>query len=144
MSVSTLFAGLAGHLVRVGPVLALEWQYRSGSTKRTVRSGSTPAIACQGLRLAGHRDGIPAPGSPQFHHTIAVTQLRATVDVRIHYSFEPENARTPGEPLAGPGHLQARRLPPPPPPAHPEQLRQRILRTMAAVRKYAEAHAADA
>ena len=26
-----------------------------------------------------------------FHHTIAVRQLKATVDVHIHYSFEPED-----------------------------------------------------
>jgi uncharacterized protein YndB with AHSA1/START domain len=38
--------------------------------------------------------GYQPPGSLDFHHTIAVSQLRATVDVHIHYSFEPENAGT--------------------------------------------------
>ena len=30
--------------------------------------------------------GFQPPGSLDFHHTITVTQLRATVDVHIHYS----------------------------------------------------------
>jgi uncharacterized protein YndB with AHSA1/START domain len=38
--------------------------------------------------------GFRPPGSIDFHHTIRVTQLRATVDVHIHYSFEPEGADT--------------------------------------------------
>lgn len=33
--------------------------------------------------------GFQSPGSLDFHHTLAVNQLRATVDVRIHYSLEP-------------------------------------------------------
>ena len=32
--------------------------------------------------------GFQPPGAIDFHHTIAVRQLRATVDVHIHYSFE--------------------------------------------------------
>ena len=32
--------------------------------------------------------GFQPPGSVDFHHTIHVRQLRATVDVHIHYSFE--------------------------------------------------------
>lgn len=32
--------------------------------------------------------GFQPPGSLDFRHTIAVRQLRATVDVHIHYSFE--------------------------------------------------------
>jgi hypothetical protein len=35
--------------------------------------------------------GFQPPGSIDFHHTITVSQLRATVDVHIHYSLEPEN-----------------------------------------------------
>jgi hypothetical protein len=31
------------------------------------------------------------PRSIDFHHTITVKQLRARVDVHIHYSFEPES-----------------------------------------------------
>jgi len=38
--------------------------------------------------------GFRPPGSLDFHHTITVPQLRATVDVHIHYSFELENAST--------------------------------------------------
>jgi hypothetical protein len=33
--------------------------------------------------------GFQPPGSLDFDHTIDVPQLRATVDVHIHYSFEP-------------------------------------------------------
>jgi uncharacterized protein YndB with AHSA1/START domain len=32
--------------------------------------------------------GFQPPGSLDFHHTIHVRQLRASVDVHIHYSFE--------------------------------------------------------
>ena len=32
--------------------------------------------------------GDQPPGSIHFHHTIRVSQLRATVEVHIHYSFE--------------------------------------------------------
>jgi hypothetical protein len=35
--------------------------------------------------------GFQPPGSLDFHHAIAVPQVRATVDVHIHYSIEPEN-----------------------------------------------------
>jgi uncharacterized protein YndB with AHSA1/START domain len=38
--------------------------------------------------------GFQPPGSLDFHHTISVHQLRATVDVHIHYSFEPEDGST--------------------------------------------------
>jgi hypothetical protein len=38
--------------------------------------------------------GFQPPGSIDFHHTITVPQLRATVDVHIHYSFEPGGAGT--------------------------------------------------
>ena len=33
--------------------------------------------------------GFQPPGALDFHHTIFVGQLRARVDVHIHYSFEP-------------------------------------------------------
>jgi hypothetical protein len=39
--------------------------------------------------------GFQPPGSLDFHHTITVHQLRATVDVHIHYSFEPGGGGTP-------------------------------------------------
>jgi hypothetical protein len=38
--------------------------------------------------------GFQPPGALDFHHTIAVPQLRATADVHIHYSLELESAGT--------------------------------------------------
>jgi Polyketide cyclase / dehydrase and lipid transport len=38
--------------------------------------------------------GFQRPGSLDFHHTIRVKQVRATVEVHIHYSFEPEREGT--------------------------------------------------
>lgn len=38
--------------------------------------------------------GYQPPGSLDFQHTIHVNQLNATVDVHIHYSFEPEDGGT--------------------------------------------------
>jgi hypothetical protein len=38
--------------------------------------------------------GFQPPGSLDFHHTIEVPQLRATVDVHIHYSLEPGGPQT--------------------------------------------------
>ena len=38
--------------------------------------------------------GFQPPGALDFHHTIGVRQLRATVDVHIHYSFEPDGTGT--------------------------------------------------
>ncbi len=38
--------------------------------------------------------GFQPPGAIDFHHTIHVSQLRATVDVRIHYSFERDGPTT--------------------------------------------------
>jgi hypothetical protein len=35
--------------------------------------------------------GFQPPGSIDFHHTITVKQLRATIDVHIHYSFEKQD-----------------------------------------------------
>ena len=40
--------------------------------------------------VTGHRP----PGSIDFHHTIGVRLLRATIDVHIHYSLEPADHRT--------------------------------------------------
>jgi hypothetical protein len=42
--------------------------------------------------------GFQPPGSIDFHHTITVRQLRAMVDVHIHYSFEPAEVMN-GEPI---------------------------------------------
>jgi hypothetical protein len=38
--------------------------------------------------------GFQPPGSLDFHHTIAVRQLRTTVDTHIHYSIEVAGAAT--------------------------------------------------
>jgi hypothetical protein len=38
--------------------------------------------------------GFQPPGSIDFHHVIHIGQLRATVDVHIHYSFEWEGQST--------------------------------------------------
>ncbi|HEX3835018.1 MAG TPA: SRPBCC family protein, partial [Solirubrobacteraceae bacterium] len=38
--------------------------------------------------------GFQPPGSLDFHHTIDVNQLKATVDVHIHYSFEGQDSGT--------------------------------------------------
>ena len=87
--------------------------------------------------------GFQPPGSLDFHHTIAVTQPRATVDVHIHYSFEPENASTRVSrwlvlDIAMPAIFRPlRRL-------IISSFDKENLRTMTAVKKYAEAHAGDA
>jgi len=87
--------------------------------------------------------GFQPPGSLDFHHTIAVTQLRATVDVHIHYSFEPENASTRVSrwlvlDISMPAIFRPlRRL-------IISSFDKENLRTMAAVKEYAEAHAGDA
>jgi hypothetical protein len=44
----------------------------------------------------GSVTGFRPPGSLDFQHTIHVRELRATVDVHIHYSFEP-SGRDAGE-----------------------------------------------
>lgn len=38
--------------------------------------------------------GFQPPGSVDFHHTIRVRQLRATIDVHIHYSLEAGDGAT--------------------------------------------------
>jgi hypothetical protein len=38
--------------------------------------------------------GFQSPGSLDFHHTIRIRQLWATVDVHIHYSFEAHEGDT--------------------------------------------------
>jgi hypothetical protein len=87
--------------------------------------------------------GFQPPGSLDFHHTITVTQLRATVDVHIHYSFEPGNDSTQVTRWLVLDITM---------PAITRPLRRLILssfdkenlRTMAEVKKYAEAHTGDA
>ena len=86
--------------------------------------------------------GFQPPGSIDFRHTIGVRQLRATVDVHIHYSFEKE----------GQGTLVTRWLVldvsmpivfRPLRPLITSRFDRENLRTMAAVKQYAEAHAGD-
>jgi uncharacterized protein YndB with AHSA1/START domain len=47
-----------------------------------------------GKSWRGTVTGFQPPGSLDFHHTIQVSQLRATVETHIHYSFEPEPGGT--------------------------------------------------
>jgi hypothetical protein len=87
--------------------------------------------------------GFQPPGSLDFHHTIAVTQLRATIDVHIHYSFEPEDASTRVSrwlvlDISMPAIFRPlRRL-------IISSFDKENLRTMVAVKEYAEVHAGDA
>ena len=91
----------------------------------------------------GSVTGFQPPGSIDFHHTIRVRQLRTTVDVHIHYSFEEEGQGTVvsrwlildfSMPLA----FRPLR------PAITSRFDKENRRTMAAVKQYAEAHAGDA
>ena len=83
--------------------------------------------------------GFVPPGSIDFHHTIRVGQLRATVDVHIHYSFEAESGGT---------YLRRWLVLDITLPIVARPFRSLItasfdkenLRTMAAVKEYAEAH----
>lgn len=47
-----------------------------------------------GKSWQGTVTGFQPPGALDFHHVIKVSQLRATVDVHIHYSLEPGQAVT--------------------------------------------------
>lgn len=95
-----------------------------------------------GKNWRGSVVGFQHPGSLDFHHTIRARQLRATVDVHIHYSFEQE----------GPSTLVTRWLVLDfTMPIAFRPLRAVVigkfdkenLRTMAAVKEYAEAHATE-
>jgi hypothetical protein len=85
--------------------------------------------------------GFQPPGSIDFHHTISVRQLRATVDVHIHYSLEPDDGATGITrwlvlDIAMPVAVRPlRRL-------ITASFDKENVRTMAAVRQYAEAHSA--
>jgi hypothetical protein len=90
----------------------------------------------------GEVTGFQPPGSVDFHHTITVRQLRATVDTNIHYSFEPATAGTRVTRwlvLSIDMPLFFR-------PLRPLIIRSydtENLRTLAALAEYAEAHADD-
>src|ERR1700722_16271685 len=128
------------------------WLPASGQFGRTadvepypVRAGSRYHDGKPGQRGKdwwGTVTGFQPPGSLDFHHTIAVSQLRATVDVHIHYSFEPDQAGTRVSRWLVLDVAMPTLLPP---------LRRLIVsrfdkenvRTMDAVKKYAEAHDGD-
>ena len=83
--------------------------------------------------------GFQPPGSVDFHHTISVRQLKATVDVHIHYSLGPDNGTTGVTrwlvlDIAMPAVLRPlKRL-------ITASFDKENVRTMAALRQYAEAH----
>ncbi len=83
--------------------------------------------------------GFQPPGSIDFHHVIYIRQLRTTVDVHIHYSFEPEGQGTLVNrwlvlDIVMPAILRPlRRL-------IAQSFDKENIRTMDAVKKYAEAH----
>ncbi len=49
---------------------------------------------CAGKDWWGTVTGFQPPGALDFHYVIHVAQVRATVDVHIHYSLEQEGGRT--------------------------------------------------
>jgi hypothetical protein len=93
----------------------------------------------QGKGWWGTVTGFQPPGSLDFHHVIHVKQLGATVDVNIHYSFEPQADGT---------HVTRKLVLDIKMPVYTRPLRPFItssfdkenLRTMAAVKSYAETH----
>ena len=90
----------------------------------------------------GSVTGFQPPGSVDFHHTIEVRQLRATVDVHIHYSFEREDRGT----LVTRWLVLDFAMPMVFRPLRPlitASFNKENLRTMAAVKHYAEAQAGD-
>ena len=85
--------------------------------------------------------GFQPPGSIDFNHTIKITQLRTTVDVHIHYSFEQEGDGTRVNRwllLDVTMPLIARPLRP----VIISKFDKENVRTMAAVKRYAEARPA--
>ena len=91
----------------------------------------------------GEVTGYQPPGSLDFHHTIAVSELRAVVDVHIHYSIEPDDKGTRISrwlvlDITMPALLRPlRRL-------IVSSFDKENLRTMAALASYAEAHSSTA
>jgi hypothetical protein len=90
----------------------------------------------------GSVTGFRPPGSIDFHHIIRVRQLRATVDVHIHYSFEQDDQGT----VVNRWLVLDLRMPVALRPLRPlitSAFDKENLRTMAAVKQYAEAHTAE-
>jgi hypothetical protein len=75
-----------------------------GDVRRHDRRGALPRSTWESLsrrparrawkRGWGTVTGFQPPGSVDFHQTIPVSQLRAIVDVHIHYSLEQMDGRT--------------------------------------------------
>jgi hypothetical protein len=87
----------------------------------------------------GNGHWVPAPGSLDFHHTIQVSQLKATLDTHIHYSIEHADGSTQVIrwavlDIAMPILFRPLR------PLIIRSFDEENVRTMAAVKKYAEAH----
>lgn len=87
----------------------------------------------------GSVTGFVPPSSVDFRHTIMISQLKATVDVRVHYSFESVDGMTTANrwlvlDVAMPTILRPlRRL-------IIASFDKENVRTMAAAKKFAEAH----
>jgi hypothetical protein len=84
--------------------------------------------------------GFQPPGSLDFQHTIGVSQLRATIDVHIHYSLEPADGGTQVTrwlvlDIALPAVFRPLR------PLVTASFDKENLRTMAALKDYARSHA---
>ncbi len=109
---------------------------RFGSRYRDGRPGEA------GKEWLGSVVGFRRPGSIDFRHTINVRQLNATIDVHIHYSFEED-----GECTAVTRWLVLDVSMPivfrPLRPAITSRFDKENLRTMAAVKRYAEAHVGE-
>jgi hypothetical protein len=83
--------------------------------------------------------GYQPPGSIDFHHSIVVKQLQASVDVHIHYSLEPEEFGTRVDrwlllDVVMPSALRPMRR------AITSTFEKENLRTMAALKTFAEAN----
>jgi uncharacterized protein YndB with AHSA1/START domain len=94
----------------------------------------------QGRDWWGTVTGFQPPGSLDFQHTIHVSQLRATIDVHIHYSLEPADAD--GTTRVGRWLLLDITMPVAARPLRPlvtASFDKENLRTMAALKAYAEA-----
>jgi Polyketide cyclase / dehydrase and lipid transport len=107
---------------------------RLGSRYRDGRPGEA------GKEWLGSVVGFRRPGSIDFHHTIKVRQLNATIDVHIHYSFEEDGVSTAVTrwlvlDVTMPIALRPLR------PAITARFDKENRRTMAAVKQYAGVHA---
>jgi hypothetical protein len=86
--------------------------------------------------------GFQPPGSLDFHHTIGVGLLWTTIDVHIHYSIEPKDDATVVTrwlvlDFTMPSVIKPLR------PLMTARFDQENLRTMAALKEYAQAHSSQ-